>query len=377
MKEAYLDNSATTAVCPEAARRATDTMLRCYGNPSSLHGMGAAAQREMEKARGEVAGLIGAKPNTLIFTSGGTEANNLAIFGAAQARRRAGKRIVTTAVEHPSVSSACDELERQGYEVIRLTPDRTGLIGAEQVEQACTSTTILCSVMMVNNETGALFPIREMIAAVRRNAPGALFHSDAVQAAGKLPIHVGRLDVDMMTLSGHKLHGPKGVGALYIKKGVRLLPRAYGGGQERGLRPGTEAVPLITAFGAAAAALPSPAEQARHYDALRSRLLEGLQGRGDVVFHLPAASVPYILNLSVPGIRSETMLHFLAERGVYVSSGSACSKGKKSPVLTAWQLPPGEIDSALRISFSRYNTEEDVDRLIAGLIAGSESLIRA
>ncbi|MCI8553946.1 MAG: cysteine desulfurase [Clostridiales bacterium] len=377
MKEAYLDNSATTAVCPEAAERAAKLMLCCYGNPSSLHRLGAAAQRELDTARAEVARLIGVRPETLIFTSGGTEANNLALFGAAAARRRAGKRIVTTAVEHASVAAACEELERQGYEVVRLKPDADGRIEAEQLEQACTADTILCSVMMVNNETGAIFPVRELAAAARRRAPEVLFHCDAVQAAGKLALHAGRLDVDLMTLSGHKLHAPKGVGALYIRKGARLLPRTFGGGQERGLRPGTEPVPLIAAFGAAAAALPPPQEQARHYETLRRYLLEGLKDRNDVVWHLPANAAPYIVNLSVPGIRSETMLHFLAERGVYISSGSACSKGKRSPVLTAMGLPPAEIDSALRISFSRYNTKEDIDRLIRGITAGAEALVRA
>ena len=227
--------------------------------------------------------------------------------------------------------------------------------------------TVLVSVMLVNNETGARFPLEEIIPAVRRAAPHALIHCDAVQAAGKLPIRVESLDVDLLTVSGHKLHAPKGCGALYIKKGIRLLPRALGGEQEKKRRAGTEAMPLIAAFGAAIQALPDLREQDAHFRRLLRRLLDGLACRDEVILHRPANAVPYIVNLSVPGLRSETVLHFLSERGVMVSSGSACAKGAKSPVLTALGLPAREIDSALRISFCRDNTEEDIDRLLAGL----------
>ena len=377
MYEAYLDNSATTRVCEPAAERALYMMTRCYGNPSSLHSLGAEAFQELETARRAVAGLIGVRPEEMTFTSGGTEANNLAILGAAAARRREGNRVVTTAMEHASVSGACGELERQGFEVIRLAPGAGGLVDAAQVEQACTEDTVLVSVMMVNNETGALFPIREIAAAARRRAPRALIHCDAVQAAGKLPVRADRLGVDLLTVSGHKLHAPKGIGALYVRRGVRLIPRTYGGEQERGLRPGTESGPLIAAFGAAAAALPSPQEQKAKFERLHRQLLEGLEAMDGVRIHQPAVSVPYIVNASFPGFRSETLLHFLAERGVYVSSGSACSRGRKSPVLTALGLPPEELDSALRISFSHENQPRDIQLLLETLEQARGALIRA
>lgn len=373
---AYLDNSATTPVCREAAEKALYMMTSCFGNPSSLHTVGLAAERELETARAAVAGLIGASPDTLVFTSGGTEANNLAVFGGAAARRRRGRHVVTTMVEHPSVSAAFDLLTEQGFEVTRLTPEANGGISVEQLAAACRPDTILVSIMMVNNETGARFPIEEMARTVRRLSPEALFHTDAVQAAGKLPIRTARMEVDLLSLSGHKLHAPKGSGALYIRKGVRLLPQQRGGGQEKGIRSGTEAMPAIAAFGAAAAAMPSSDKLLAHFEGLRSRLLEGLSLLPEVRTHLPAESVPYILSLSLPGIRSETMLHFLAQRDVYVSSGSACSKGEQSPVLRAMGLPAAEVDSALRISFSRFNTEEDIDRFLEALQDASHTLTR-
>lgn len=376
MNVAYLDNSATTKVCPEAAKKALEMMTECYGNPSSLHSLGTAAERELNSAREKVARLVGGRPDSIVFTSGGTEANNLAVFGGAAAKRRAGNHILVSAVEHASVSSVCGELERQGFDVTRLLPGKDGRITPEQVEEACREDTILVSIMMVNNETGVLFPIGEIVRAVRRKAPGAYVHCDAVQAAGRLPINAVRLDVDFLTFSSHKIHGPKGCGALYVKKGSRLLPRAFGGGQERGLRPGTEAMPLIAAFGEAAAAVPPYEEQDKLYRALHAKLLDGLSKRSDVVVNSPPGAVPYIVNLSVPGIRSETLLHFLAERGVYVSSGSACSRGKKSPVLTALGLPDALVDSALRVSFSHTNTPEDVSRFLAALAEAADSLVR-
>ena len=230
--------------------------------------------------------------------------------------------------------------------------------------------------MLVNNETGAILPVEEAAPLVRRLAPRALLHCDAVQAFGKLPIRVRPMDVDLLTVSGHKIHAPKGCGALYVKKGVRILPRAFGGGQERGLRPGTEATPAIAAFGAAAAAVPELAGQRARFEELMNRLLAGLERQEEILLHRPARHAPYILNLSVPGIRSETLLHFLAQRGVYVSSGSACSRGKSSPVLAALGLPPAEIDSALRVSLSRDNDEEDIDRFLAGVEEARAVLIR-
>ena len=376
MKRAYLDNSATTAVCRAAADKAYEMMTACWGNPSSLHTVGFEAEREMEAARSAVAGLLGAAPDTLTFTSGGTEANNLAIFGAAAAKARGGRHIVPTAMEHPSVAAACGQLEKEGWEVTRLVPDGSGCVPLSALEAALRPDTMLVSMMLVNNETGAILPVEEAAPLVRRLAPRALLHCDAVQAFGKLPIRVRPMDVDLLTVSGHKIHAPKGCGALYVKKGVRILPRAFGGGQERGLRPGTEATPAIAAFGAAAAAVPELAGQRARFEELMNRLLAGLERQEEILLHRPARHAPYILNLSVPGIRSETLLHFLAQRGVYVSSGSACSRGKSSPVLAALGLPPAEIDSALRVSLSRDNDEEDIDRFLAGVEEARAVLIR-
>lgn len=376
MKWAYLDNSATTAVCRAAADKAYEMMTACWGNPSSLHTVGFEAEREMEAARSAVAGLLGAAPDTLTFTSGGTEANNLAIFGAAAAKARGGRHIVTTAMEHPSVAAACGQLEKEGWEVTRLVPDGSGCVPLSALEAALRPDTMLVSMMLVNNETGAILPVEEAAPLVRRLAPRALLHCDAVQAFGKLPIRVRPMDVDLLTVSGHKIHAPKGCGALYVKKGVRILPRAFGGGQERGLRPGTEATPAIAAFGAAAAAVPELAGQRARFEELMNRLLAGLERQEEILLHRPVRHAPYILNLSVPGIRSETLLHFLAQRGVYVSSGSACSRGKSSPVLAALGLPPAEIDSSLRVSLSRDNDEEDIDRFLAGVEEARAVLIR-
>ncbi len=372
----YLDNSATTAVCQAAADKAYDMMLHHFGNPSSLHRLGFEAERELTAAREAVAGLMGVSPAEVIFTSGGSEANNLAVFGAAAALHRRGNHIVTTAVEHASVAAACNELEKQGFSVTRLSVGENGTLTAEQIADACRPDTILVSVMLVNNETGARFPMDKAVPLIRRRSPHAFIHCDAVQAAGKLPLYASRWQLDGMTVTAHKLHGPKGCGALYLRRGARIIPRQFGGKQETGLRPGTEAAPLIAAFGAAVRELPSFAEQAALYEQLCARLTERL-AELPVVFHRPENGVPYIVNLSLPGLRSETMLHFLSERNIFVSSGSACSKGAKSAVLTAMGLPPAEIDSALRVSFCHHNTLEDIDRFAKALTEAYHSLAKA
>ena len=372
----YLDNSATTAVCREAVERMTSVMTEQYGNPSSLHTLGIDAQREVTRARGEVASLIGAKPEQVVFVSGGTEANNIAILGGAEARIRQPHVVVTTAIEHPSVAACFDRLEAQGWTVIRVQPEADGSISPEAIERACTSDTTLVSVMAVNNETGAQMDIPSIAARVRRVSPRALIHTDAVQAAGKILLRAEKWGVDLLSVSSHKLHGPKGVGALYIRKGVRVLPRIFGGGQENGLRSGTEPVPAIAGFGAAAAAVPPFIEQTRQYETLKAYLLEELGSHPDVRFHTPPGGVPYIVNLSLVGFRSETVLHFLAQRGIFVSSGSACAKGKHSTVLTAMGVPAAEIDSSLRISFCRDNTREDIHSLCEALREAAATLQR-
>ena len=376
MSQTYLDNSATTRVCTAAADAAYRVMTEVYGNPSSLHTLGFRDEQELTAARRQVATLIGAEEGEITFTSGGTEANNLAIFGAVAAHPHDGRHIVTTAVEHASVSASVDALEKQGYSVTRLVPDENGVLTADAIVSACRADTVLVAIMLVNNEIGAKFPVEQAAPAIRRVAPKAHIHCDAVQAAGKLPIRAQRWGVDSMAISAHKIHGPKGVGALYLRKGARILPRQYGGKQETGLRPGTEAAPRVAAFGAAIAQLPPIPKQMAHYDALKQHLLSRLGDNPAVRFHLPIGGVPYIIHLSVPGYKSETLLHFLAQKEIYVSSGSACSKGAKSPVLTAMGLPVAEIDSALRVSLCRDNTIEDMDNFADGLLEAIEKLAR-
>lgn len=376
MEEAYLDNSATTRVCAEAANKVMEMMTVKYGNPSSLHTKGLEAEQEVSAARAAVAGMLGAKPEEIIFTSGGTEANNIALFGAAAARRRAGSRIVSTAIEHPSVLHALEELQKQGFEVVTLKPDTNGVVPADSIVQAVTPDTILVSMMLVNNEVGSVQPVEAAAKAIAKSKAPALLHVDAVQAFGKLPVKPKKLGADLVTVSGHKIHAPKGVGALYISSNARILPRVFGGGQERGIRPGTESAPLIAGFGAAVRALPSLEEEYEQISALKQACTERLSQLAGITFNSPANSLPYILNISVDGIRAETMLHHLASRGVYVSSGSACAKGKQSHVLLAMGLDKKRINSALRISFSRYNTIEDVEALVSALSDGISTIAK-
>ena len=377
MEEIYLDNSATTRVCEKSAEKVLELMTQCYGNPSSLHKKGLEAQREVAHARQVVAVSLGAQPREIIFTSGGTEANNLAVLGGAAASRRRGKRIVTTAIEHPSVLEPMRQLEKEGFEVVFLTPDADGRVPEEAVLKAVTGDTILISVMAVNNELGSIQPIEVLKKAVKRAGAPALVHVDGVQAYGKLPLRPEKLGIDLLTVSGHKIHGPKGVGALYVSKNARILPRTFGGGQERELRPGTEAAPLIAGLGAAVEELPDWRQAYSRMEKLRDYTLQKLSGLEGVEVNSPVEGLPYLLNFSALGIRSETMLHFLAQRGIYVSSGSACAKGKQSHVLKAAGLPDSRISSAIRVSFSRENTERDVDALAEGVREGLACLARA
>lgn len=370
MEVHYLDNSATTPVLPEAAQAAVELMTEEYGNPSSLHTKGFAARRRVEAARAAVAARLGARPEELTFTSGGTEANNLALFGAAQARKRMGTKIVTTAAEHDSVLNPCRELEKQGFQVVYLKPDGTGRLPEEALFDAIDGDTILVSVMLVNNETGAVFPVEAAARAIRRKKAPALLHTDCVQAFGKLDFTPQKLGADLVTISGHKVHAPKGIGALYVKKGTRLLPHVFGGGQERGLRPGTESTPLIAAFGRAVELLPKAGEALPAVRDLNARLRDGLAQLEGVTVHSPEDGLPYVLSFSAGRVRAETMLHFLAERGVFVSAGSACGRAKPSHVLEAMGLPRDQVASALRVSFSHFSAQEDVEALLQGLREG-------
>ena len=374
-KEHYLDNSATTRVLPEAARKAAEVMVEEYGNPSSLHTRGFRARQELEASRETVAARLGAKPEELYFTSGGTEGNNLALFGAALAKKRQGNRIVTTLAEHDSVLGTVGELEKQGFEVVRLRPDSEGHLSEEQLFDAVNEKTILVSMMLVNNETGAVFPVSAAARAIRRKKAPALLHTDAVQAFGKLEFSPAKLGADLCTVSAHKVHGPKGVGALYVSKSARILPHTFGGGQEKGLRPGTESVPLICAFGEAVRLLPKASEAGPEMERLNGLLRGKLRELPEVTVNSPEDGLPYILNFSAGRVRAESMLHFLAEQNIFVSSGSACGRAKPSHVLEAMGLPKERISSALRVSFSRFSEEDDVLALAEALKKGLRTLL--
>ena len=371
----YLDNSATTQVCQAAADAAYALMRENYGNPSSLHKLGIRAEEAVEEARATVAQSLSVEAKNIIFTSGGTEANNTVLFGAAQALKRRGDRIIVSSVEHSSVYESTKRLGELGYDVQYIPVDRDGIVDPEALRTLLTDRTILVSVMAVNNETGSIQPTERIAKLVHKLSPDALFHCDAVQAYSKMPLKPKNRGVDLMTVSAHKIHGAKGCGALYIRDGARILPLLYGGEQQHKLRPGTESSPLIAAF-ASAIKEANISENMETIKRLNIYALENLHVIDGVTINSPESALPYIINLSVEGIRSETMLHHLESCGVYVSSSSACAKGKRSYVLEAMGLPDERIDSSLRVSFSKYNTTEDIDALIEGLQSGIATLQR-
>ena len=371
--EHYLDNSATTAVSPAAAQKAFEVMTQSYGNPSSLHKKGIEAEKELVSAAKAVAARLGANADEIVFTSGGTEANNLALFGAAYAKRRSGNKIIISAVEHSSVSEAAQRLEAEGFTVVRIPPRSDGTVHPADVCAAVDKETLLVSVMTVNNESGAVMPVSDIFSAVKELNGSVICHTDAVQAFGKLELKAKKLCADLISVSGHKIHAPKGCGALYIKKGVRLIPRQYGGEQQKKLRPGTEPLPLIAAMGIACGEfdIKGNFEAVKKLNAYAEQRLKAIDG---VVFNSPENALPYVMNISAGRVRSETMLHFLEEREVFVSSGSACAKGKPSHVLQAMGIDKDRADSALRISFSKHSTFEDVDALCMGIERGIATL---
>lgn len=370
----YLDNAATTRVSPQAAQKALAMMCDTYGNPSSLHKKGIEAETQVEKARAAVASSLGADEKNIFFSSGSTESNNTVLFGAAQARRRDGNRIIVSAVEHPSVYESAKELKRRGYDVLFAPVDNRGVVILSELEGLLTDDTILISVMAVNNETGAIQP-SEQIGRLVKKKTNAYYHVDAVQAYGKIAVKPKKWQADFLSVSAHKVHGPKGVGSLYIADKARLTPLLYGGEQQKKIRPGTEAAPLIAAFGAAVEEFEIEKNLAavtdlNHYFINKLKKIEGVRVNSS------QDALPYVLNLSAEGIRSETMLHFLEERDVFISSSSACAKGKKSYVLKAMGLSDSVIDSSLRVSFSKYNDKNDVDALIQGLKDGLDTIQR-
>ena len=363
----YFDNSATTRPCEEAVAAVTELLRDCWGNPSSLHNLGMDAARRLSQARRQVAAALGAEPDRVFFTSGGTEADNWVFHGAAKRLGKRGRHIITTAVEHHAVLHPAKELEQQGFEVTYLQPDESGTVSVETLEAALRPDTILVSVMMVNNECGAVMPLEQMIRVTRRKSPNALFHTDAVQGFLKVPFKAKTLGADLISISGHKVHGPKGVGALYMKPGLPLPALIHGGGQERNFRSGTEGLPAICGFGAACAVgAASLKADIAHMEALRDHCREELSKLSGVVL-FGAAAAPHIVGMSIPGHRSQELINRLQDREIYVSAGSACAKGHRSHVLEAMGLPADVIDGAIRISFSHENTLEDVDALVTAI----------
>lgn len=375
----YYDNSATTRVRDEVAQEMQQLLCQHYGNPSSLHRLGFDARQRLEKARKQVAASLGCEAESITFTSGGTEADVLAILGGAKALQRRGDHIITTAMEHDAVLQSCKYLESQGWRLTYLQPDRWGNISVQQLLDALEERTVLVSVMAVNNEVGSILPVGEMAKAVHRRNPLTQFHTDCVQAWGKQPLKIGKnLDVDFLTVSSHKIYGPKGVGALYVRKGAKIRPLLFGGGQEKNLRPGTENLPGICGMGLAAELLCRELQdnEAR-VSAIKAALTQGLRQLPGVEILSGEASTPYILSIALPGLRSEILLHALEEQGVYLSSGSACAKGAPSHVLAALGLERRLSDSALRLSFGRYNSLEEVPLFLEALKTAMARIRRA
>lgn len=376
MEEVYLDNSATTKVCDESAEKIFEMLTLKYGNPSSLHSKGIEAENEIKKSREIISDYLNCNNDEIFFTSGGTESNNLAIFGAAKALKRSGNKIVTTAIEHPSVIEPVKELSRLGFETVFINPDKNGFIPEEKLYNNIDDRTILISMMIVNNEVGTIQNLNSLKKIIKVKKSPALLHMDAVQGFGKMSIKPSKIGVDLATFSAHKIHGAKGVGGLYVSKKARILPILFGGMQEKSLRPGTESAALIAGFGAAVRSLPDVNKEYNYILELNLYLRNKLKEIKEVVINSTDDALPYILNFSVCGIKSETMLHYLSSYGVYVSSGSACSKGKKSHVLLSMGLDDNIIDSSIRVSFSRFNNKNDVDILINVLKLGIENIVK-
>lgn len=370
----YLDNAATTQTRPEAAQAAVTAMTEEWGNPSSRYAFGQEASGRLKEHRAQVAAGLGCRPEEVYFLSCGTEGDNWAIAAAVEKNRRKGKHIITTAIEHAAVLEPIRELERQGYEVTWLQPDQQGIITAEQVEAALRPDTILVAMMLVNNELGTVLPVAQAAKLVHQKTK-ALVHCDAVQGFLKVPFTPKELGVDLLTVSGHKIHAPKGVGALYIRGGLKFPPMIRGGGQENGLRSGTEATAQIAAFAAAVEAGAATLEgDIAHMAALKEETLARLTAQVPGLKRVGEGTAPHILAVTLPGYKSEVIVRFLSDRGICLSSGSACHKGKPSHVYAALKLPKKELDGVLRISFSYDTTLEDVQALAEGLKAAQEQL---
>ncbi len=368
--EAYLDNSATTRCSDRACQLMVDLLTKDYGNPSSLHMKGIEAERFVETAKKKIAKTLRVSEKEIIFTSGGTESNNLAIIGAAMANRRAGNHIITTSIEHASVENPMEFLKEQGFEITYLSVDENGIISLEELEEAVTEQTILVSMMQVNNEIGAIEPVAEAAELIKKKNPDTLIHVDAIQSYGKMYIYPKKLGIDMLSVSGHKIHGPKGSGFLWVKEKTKLKPLILGGGQQKGMRSGTENVPAIAGLGEAAEEIYENLDEKRaHLYGLKQRFIGGIEKLEGTHVNGKTGedSAPHIVSVSFEGIRSEVLLHSLEDRGIYVSSGSACSsnnhagKQKGSKTLRNIHLKENLLDSTLRFSFSVHTTEEEID----------------
>ena len=361
----YLDNSATTKPCAEAVTAITQALTENWGNPSALYGFGLESARNLRTARHQVAAAMGAEPDRVFFTSGGTEADNWAFFGTVKKLGKRGKHIITTAIEHDAILNCAKELEAQGYEVTYLQPDSLGRITLDDLKAALRKDTILVSIMMVNNEVGSVMPISAMAKLTHKVCPEAIFHTDAVQGFLKVPFSAKTLGADLISVSSHKIHGPKGAGALYLSPRLKSFPPLIlGGGQEGGLRSGTEAMPAILGFAAAAAAGAATWKEdtCREQELLTAFVaqvsdLEGIRING-------AHEAPHILSLSIPGLPTQNSINLLQDAGICVSAGSACAKGHRSHVLTAMRLSPEIMDGSFRISLSRCTTQQEMDALL-------------
>ncbi len=380
----YLDNSATTKPYSAVTDKMVEYMKEDFGNPSSLHRLGISAEKAVKSARKSVAEALTVREDELIFTSGGTEADNTALIGAASARQRRGKKIITTAIEHPAVLEAAGRLESKGFIVEYIEVDEKGLVDLRALQEALTEDTLLLSIMGVNNEVGTIEPIQEIVQIKneynKTHGTDVLLHVDAVQAFGKLPLQSN--GIDMIAVSGHKIHGPKGIGALYVRKGLTIEPYMIGGGQERHMRSGTENVPAIVGFGQAAKAAKEGFDlRIKNMSSAREYLLEGIKteikdikingAEKDSLDWDSGMCCPSVLNISFLGTRGEVLLHTLEQDGIYVSTGSACSSNKKgrSHVLKAMRLKDKEIEGAIRFSFSEFNTIEEMQYVLEHLKA--------
>lgn len=370
----YLDNAATTPVRPEAAQAALEAMTEGWGNPSARYELGTRAADQVKLWRADVAAALGCLPEEVVFTSCGTESDNWAIQSAVQLGRHRGRHIITTAIEHSAVLNPCKELERQGYEVTYLKPNKQGSIDLDDLRAALRPDTILVSMMLVNNELGTVLPVAETSKAIKEAKCPALLHCDAVQGFLKVPFTPAQLGVDMLSISGHKIHAPKGIGAMYIRKGLKLPPLILGGGQESGLRSGTEPTAQIAALAMAAKlGRESLDDDLQHMEELKGYAVERLTAILGLKVLIPDGA-PHILPITLTGYKSEVVVRFLSDMGVYVSAGSACHRGKPSHVYAALKLPKKEQDGVLRVSFSYDTTREDVDALVEGLSAAHDQL---